>query len=372
MSKDENDPQKAKRNLGGKNGDRASQSNERRQPKDTRFKKGRSGNDRGRPPKKIEVREHDNPATHHLMKHVKVTGAKGKVIEGRFLDLMCMRLATMALNGNFKALDKLIEIAGGPLNVAIMSMDIYRSERLRGDDPDPDEGGSGPDGPNPEEGGSGPNSLSGGPTVQVTEDNLDSSESGEPDEGDQRAERTRYERAGRDPVDVNDETIWNRVKAVGRRLSDQRSAAKEAKKISASERKRVGSSKRKEETIYFRDGKLIDDSDAIIHSLMDPNYWSDPGYLPYDCPTRLARMRAKYALHLEQVECEKRSTGSTTKEKLKAEMAAPEIQEITGGEPRCSPTADGIEHDQESNESQDDERIVPTSDDNKRRHAVGV
>ena len=105
MNKDESDPKKAAGNQSGKNDDRASKGSERRQPKkDTRFQKGRSGNSRGRPPKKTEVRENDNPAMHHLMKQVTVTGANGKVVESRVFDFICQKLAFMALHGNLKAL----------------------------------------------------------------------------------------------------------------------------------------------------------------------------------------------------------------------------------------------------------------------------
>ena len=112
MSKDKNNPKKG--NLGGKNDDRGSPSTERRLHKDTRFKKGRSGNYKGRPPKKIEAREHDNPAIHHLMKKVKVIASNGKAIEGRAYDIICMVLTSKSIKGDLKALHKLIELAGGP------------------------------------------------------------------------------------------------------------------------------------------------------------------------------------------------------------------------------------------------------------------
>ena len=76
---------------------------------------------------------------HHLQKRMKLTGSDGKMVEGRAFDLICMRLAIMALKGDIKAFDKLIELAGGDQAVAFMMGDLYRSERLREDDPDPDD-----------------------------------------------------------------------------------------------------------------------------------------------------------------------------------------------------------------------------------------
>ena len=271
----------------------------------------------------------------------------------------------MALNGNFKAFDKLIEIAGGPQAIAFMTVTFFRSERLRDDEPDADEGDSGPDCPNP--GGSGPDPLNGDPSSHATENDLDDSASDDTEDEDGTAFPTD---GSRDFPDLNDKTIETKFKALRLRLSEHRRADKQQRdndKRAASEQKRAESSKRKQEIGYFDDdGKLIDDSDAIQQSLADPTYYNKSWYRPHDCPVRLAGMRAEYQM-AQEAKLKKEAIGSMTEPQAKASRAAPEIADR---EPITSLTAGETQRDEDPNHRHDSGDTLPTSNNEKGKVEV--
>ena len=325
----ENDSQNEKgKSENGLAGQRPLQSGERHQPKDSRFKKGRSGYPRGRP-KKVKVREHDNPAMHHLMMHMKVTGANGKVIEGRFLELFLRRLSSMSLNGNIRAFEKIVELAGGNQAVAFTFMDLYRSERVRDEEPDPED--SNPSSSLPDE-----ETPRAGPATNIGESDLD----------------------GPDPDQCDHEGV--------------------------SPNNRARSSDHKVKNVESRDNKILDEFDAIQRRLTDPNYVSKrsllarppdgPGWPRADeaaergCSSNKAEDEIEYP---GRAEFEKGSILYMTKKEIEEWMACPDTEEIIGGEPASSPTVSEHQHDQNSN-SQGGEVSSPAGNVKKGRPIVEI